>query len=49
MVVDAVDAREVVHRRPVDLPVGAEVVAEDGVGADSLDAQLGRAPGAGPR
>ena len=39
-VVDPVDAGEVDHRPPVDLPVGAEVVAEDAVGADRRHPQL---------
>ena len=40
MVVDPVDAGEVVDRPAVDLSVGAEVVVEDGVGAHRLDAEL---------
>ena len=39
-VVDPVDAAEVVHRPAVDLPVGAEVVAEDAVGAHGGHPQL---------
>ena len=40
VVVDPVDAGEVVHRLAVDLAVGADVVAEDPVGPDVGDAEL---------
>ena len=48
-VVDPVDAGEVVHRLAVDLPVDAEVVAEDAVRPDRSRRPARRAPGAARR
>ena len=39
-VIDRVDAGEVVHRLPVDLAVDGEVVVQDRVRADRVDADL---------